>query len=349
MTPRESSEAYVSLGVADRRKIEQRALGLQLILAFGFGIAGFTGLVRLDGTYGHVAAGIVVVSQVPVSWYVLTYRLRGRRLPIPDLSVPFIGVATITLAWTATADSFAPTWACYLLALTAFSRRVFGRSWAVLVGWTLANAAAGVAYFAVRDDGGPTAGHGVEVVIYVLAMGALANMLSSAWRRAEQIARDQAARDALTGLPNRRATLARLEALCERPRMELAVIMVDLDDFKRVNDLRGHGAGDEALVLVGQLLQGAVRSEDLVGRYGGEEFLIVLPRADLHASLAVAERLRSAVEAAGLVTVSVGVALREFMEPPEALIERADKQLLRAKREGKNRVCVAPLHRREAA
>jgi diguanylate cyclase (GGDEF)-like protein len=124
-------------------------------------------------------------------------------------------------------------------------------------------------------------------------------------------------------------------------------VLADIDYFKRINDTCGHHAGDVVLRDVGQRMQGALRVTDAIGRYGGEEFLLVLPRADVSGGREVAERVRAAVAAAPVedgpathpVTVSLGVAsTAECGFQPEALLGAADLALYRAKASGRNRV-----------
>jgi diguanylate cyclase (GGDEF)-like protein len=126
--------------------------------------------------------------------------------------------------------------------------------------------------------------------------------------------------------------------------------MLDIDNFKAVNDRYGHTVGDEVLVAVAQLLRDATREGDVLCRYGGEEFALLLRNMDLAQAAAFGERLRFAVErlpaeAAGLriaLTISIGVAAAASAEPDsvEAVVKRADQALYRAKYAGKNRVEV---------
>ena len=158
-----------------------------------------------------------------------------------------------------------------------------------------------------------------------------------------------ASHDALTGCANRRALLEVLEREWDRAvryNLVLTVLMVDLDHFKRVNDSHGHLAGDGVLRLVGDLLRREVRSADAVGRYGGEEFVVVLPETALHGATIFAERLRQRVAALNFgspavpvtVTVSIGVASvpDERVTSFESLLALADAALYRAKADGRN-------------
>ena len=152
--------------------------------------------------------------------------------------------------------------------------------------------------------------------------------------------------DGLTGLHNHRAFQDYLEEQFQtamRNKQPLALILMDVDHFKQYNDTYGHQAGDEVLRQVAQILQANVREGDFVARYGGEEFVIVLPRTDLESAVAVAERLREAVQSAEWrlrpVTGSFGVAcIRPDMETRQELIEAADQALYQAKKNGRNRV-----------
>lgn len=157
--------------------------------------------------------------------------------------------------------------------------------------------------------------------------------------------------DGLTGLWNRTYFETRLGAelsLARRSRQPLACIMLDLDHFKQVNDRHGHPFGDEVLRMVGQLLGENCRGEDVICRYGGEEFVVLAPNTIAPDATELAERIRSAIEsfawtcngAAVKVTCSLGVAdLRHA--PPPSLVELADAALYKAKHSGRNRVVVA--------
>lgn len=172
-----------------------------------------------------------------------------------------------------------------------------------------------------------------------------------------------ARRDALTGVGNRLALdegLARLLDQGARVRpIPFALVLFDLDHFKAYNDEHGHLAGDAALVRLGEILRRATRDDDLAFRYGGEEFLILLPKVDLNGAIAMAERIRTTVEedSTGLppFTVSGGVALCDPADGrnPEAVLRRADAALYLAKRAGRNRIAADELsiamQRREIA
>ena len=165
---------------------------------------------------------------------------------------------------------------------------------------------------------------------------------------------DQSTRDPLTGLNNRRSTLEELQNrfdLSQRHNRPLAVIMCDLDHFKRINDTLGHGAGDLVLQEFGQRVKATLRATDLAGRIGGEEFLLILPETDIEGAYLLAERLRVAtgdvpfeLPAENIqVTCSLGLAPRSLEDRDGgALLARADGALYVAKRGGRNRVVSDP-------
>jgi diguanylate cyclase len=166
----------------------------------------------------------------------------------------------------------------------------------------------------------------------------------------------RATTDALTGLANRRQLDTDLEVL-STSRLggagSCAFIMLDLDRFKRLNDELGHAAGDEALRRVSAELSAAIRQRDRSYRYGGEEFLVIMPDASLEAAAVAAERIRSAIlkleiragarPDAGHLTISAGVAFSlNAREHWEEVLAAADSALYRAKAAGRDQVCVAP-------
>jgi len=176
------------------------------------------------------------------------------------------------------------------------------------------------------------------------------------WRQIQQAKADQeklerlANLDSLTGLYNRRVILHRLNERIKYVRRygeELSLIMLDIDHFKKVNDQYGHLIGDGVLEEIAVLVQRNIRGTDDVGRYGGEEFIIILLKTGLSSAVDVAERVRKTIEAVEMkdsegnvfsVTVSEGVSSYKRAEDERSLISRADDALYRAKENGRNRV-----------
>ncbi len=160
-----------------------------------------------------------------------------------------------------------------------------------------------------------------------------------------------ASTDALTGLYNRRWLDSALEHLLMeaietgRP---LCLLLIDVDKFKHYNDTFGHLAGDQALTALGHTLKNVVRPQDFAARFGGEEFLILLPNTNIAESTLVAERIRHIIESKAIttaegsalpgVTVSIGLAVNNDISTPKSLIDLADAKLYEAKQQGRN--CV---------
>ena len=178
--------------------------------------------------------------------------------------------------------------------------------------------------------------------------------LSVANIRLREALRSQSIKDPLTGLYNRRyltETLDREIRRAVRAEQSVGILMLDLDHFKKFNDTYGHDAGDTVLRETASFLSKSIRIEDVVCRFGGEEFVVILPTADLNSAHARAERIRSKIrelavlhqgQSLGMITVSIGVsALPEHGTSPKELLEAADAALYRAKREGRDRVVDA--------
>lgn len=165
-----------------------------------------------------------------------------------------------------------------------------------------------------------------------------------------EAAKAKAATDALTGLCNRGAIMERLEQELARTRRNgspTAVLMFDLDHFKLINDTHGHQAGDAVLRVVGELIRDTLRATDSAGRYGGEEFLVVMSQTTVQQAAVLAEKLRGRIGElhhpdVGSISVSVGVAgtthskLSTFS--PTSVVGWADEKLYQAKHNGRNRV-----------
>lgn len=159
--------------------------------------------------------------------------------------------------------------------------------------------------------------------------------------------------DSLTGIYNRRYLDSRLAEEIERSRRHgnpLSILLLDIDHFKMINDTHGHLCGDYALRKISELLQELVRTSDILGRYGGEEFCCILPETSFEQAIVLAERCREQVAASPLsctdqqtsVTISIGVTAMHRNDTLDSIIKRADDALYQAKREGRNRVCSCP-------
>jgi diguanylate cyclase len=160
--------------------------------------------------------------------------------------------------------------------------------------------------------------------------------------------RREALTDPLTGLFNRRAMDQRLDEIWAKPEAEgLAIVVMDIDFFKRINDTYGHADGDCVIRWVAATLCRCIRAGDSAFRYGGEEFMVLLPNTSLEGAVSLAESIRGRIEACHQafsshwqvpLTVSLGVASRKQQDDPTSMFKRADRALYQAKHEGRNRV-----------
>jgi diguanylate cyclase (GGDEF)-like protein len=179
----------------------------------------------------------------------------------------------------------------------------------------------------------------------------------NALRESEERYRILATTDGLTGLCNRRQFFAlACDEICRAQRYcrPLSILMIDMDDFKRINDAYGHAVGDSVLREAAEAAKNALRGGDLLGRYGGEEFVALLPETALEAALVAAERIRRAIEElrveadGAVITASASIGVSAMEAPPdqdpgadallETLLHHADQALYRAKGKGRNRV-----------
>jgi diguanylate cyclase (GGDEF)-like protein len=157
---------------------------------------------------------------------------------------------------------------------------------------------------------------------------------------------NMAMRDQLTQSYNRHSFfefVAKELSRSSRTGMKMSLALIDVDHFKKVNDLHGHGVGDLVLKQIPIIVKSATRGEDVLARYGGEEFIIMMPNTDLEGAKVVAERIRQNMESYEFeyvhqVTISIGLAEKQPEESMDQCIERADKALYRAKENGRNRV-----------
>lgn len=164
---------------------------------------------------------------------------------------------------------------------------------------------------------------------------------------------EEASRDPLTGLANRKTFDTKIKELitaANKGEIDFSLLMLDIDHFKSFNDKYGHLVGDEVLKIVARELMGAVKGRDVVARFGGEEFAVLLPNTNLNGALIVAENLRHSIssrelthrdtkEQYGLITISIGAAqFHKGKDTATSLIKRADEALYRSKKGGRNRV-----------
>lgn len=338
MTPR---RAAVLSAVPDRdqRKLEREVLVLQSGIAAFFVTGTLLGWFGTHSAASQAGACWIAVHHFVHAWYILTRRIPGRPIPLVEVATPLLDISCITTAWVVLGQAQSPFWAVYLFALVAYGRRYHGMPYLALAGFILVNVLFGRFFILWSNgDSAPINADLLTMIVLTVAMASLSHAIGSAWRQAERRARILAETDPLTAIANRRVFMDRLTSLAEDPGQSFALLMLDLDDFKRLNDEFGHLHGDEVLARVAGVLIENVRDGDEVARYGGEEFVVAMPNTTLSAATQVAERLREAVLDATATSVSIGCAAREPGEQAAAVLRRADDLLLTAKRTGKNAV-----------
>lgn len=264
-----------------------------------------------------------------------------------------------------------------LQALLADAESRTGRAWWLLFGATAAIVPmfalrAIVAFFGTFEFAtvqSSVAPNPVQLAIFVglIALSMLGSMgfILMVKERADRAIRSLAMIDSLTGIFNRRAFMGRAEkeyAFAQRNKTPLALLMIDVDFFKRINDEFGHPTGDDVLADVAHLLDLRLRKQDTLGRYGGEEFSVLLPSTDEAGAMAVAEILRKTVEntplATGRKSISATISIGVTVCPAscsncnlgfDKLLEVADAALYQAKRDGRNRIVMLPIGCRNTA
>ena len=329
------------------------------------------------GLWLYLLAQLLVYPQVLLAWVRRAPDPIARELHHLVMDAYSLGLCAAVLGL--------PTWITFSMAMASLFNSAFNKGWrgtlsaagafalGMLTWW-----ATGQLQWQPHTDWPATLFCMLGLMVYVLSIGDVAHIRIGQLRRARQAReagaraleqandvlrqqldeinrlqeqlREQAHRDPLTGQYNRRyldATLQRELLRCAREGHPLSLLMVDIDHFKAINDTHGHPVGDEVLRQMGLILATHARSHDVVCRYGGEEFLLMLPQLPLTQALLRAEQLRRAVSGhtfltdAGevAVTLSVGVACYpDHGHTVDELLRNTDHALYQAKREGRNRV-----------
>lgn len=356
------SEAAVGLPARDERPSLRvarflMAAGTSLLVCLALAICAFLGLLpwraAIDGSIG--------VAALVVLFYALFRTGLNLRFGDPSLTTEQVGAAILLLAYIMyhAGQARAVLTPFYLVAmlfgvLRLNAVRMMGLAFVAL----LAHATM-LHFLYLRGPGvNPSAALAEFLVLAVVlpwfaVMGGYVNRLRmrlSDSHQELQLAVERigelAIRDELTGLYNRRylmEALAREQSRAERLGTPFAVCLIDIDHFKSINDGFGHASGDGVLKEFARLIPPELRGVDVHGRFGGEEFLIILPGTGREGAQVCAERVRAKTEAAAFpgvprVTVTIGVAIYAGKEPVSALLARADKALYEGKSAGRNRV-----------
>jgi diguanylate cyclase (GGDEF)-like protein len=318
------------------------------------GIVAHAGFVPMFALLGHPRLAAFNVGSVAIWIAAAIVNRRGRStLAMWLLTFEVLAhalLAVLTLGW---ASGF-QYYLVPLIPFVMFNDRLGSATVAAVAAGVFAVLVAlrAVAPEGVTSGGAPVLSYGLRYGNLAVPVLALA-LVSFYFRRASTIAErrmeSMALTDPLTGLLNRRSMEQRLREAAhgfQRTGRPFSLVMADVDHFKRINDVHGHAAGDRVLRAVGTLLGERLRGHDAVARWGGEEFLLLLPETDLATARDVADRLRAAAEArlpdgtgvAQAVTLTFGVAVFDRPMRVDACIKKADEALYAGKAGGRNRV-----------
>jgi len=302
----------------------------------------FVGLdvIAVDMVWFAASEGFLVAFHLYYTWHV--WRALGPR-PLraeTAYATPFLDVVAVSLALIAVGDAFHPIWAVYFFIMVgvAFLYYAVARPFTL---WLLLNYAVVGIGLQSRGLDVPAPQMGIGAI---MLLAGLFNLISyTGGERRLRGAISQVARtDPLTGLLNRRGLEEALGRELEAEEASLGVFMIDVDRFKRYNDQFGHLSADGVLEQLAVVLTEATRDIDLVARYGGDEFVVMIRQVSAHEAVRLAERLCGQVARLGLCTVSIGVSVSDRSDQSAAeLLALADASLLAAKQAGRN--CVRAL------
>jgi diguanylate cyclase (GGDEF)-like protein len=344
---------------------------LMLIVAFSFAVLdGWPFLLERPDDEAALRTTTILAVAALLFWlgfYVWTRRFyvrrgtKGSRLLFATIAAHIVtGTAVCYALGPYTAVSGLITVAALLLGMVLLERRWL---WMAVGGWLLSMSAVHIASkagllpffslfevsFAQSDIATVAAERAVAAALIYIPLALVMDHLIIVWRQDEQSLSEAAQIDSLTGVYTRGFAMGVMERALRkavRDGAPLAVLMLDLDHFKRINDAHGHARGDLVLQQTTRAMRSALRAGDIVGRFGGEEFVVLLPGADLEQAMGAAERCRAAVQKMKIpsarylsVTASVGVAaFPEHGDSIDALLRASDTAMYSAKANGRNRI-----------
>jgi diguanylate cyclase (GGDEF)-like protein len=323
-------------------------------------IAVFAGCIDLVYLVVFFVLGMPVIAMlniVSASAYAVAYFLLGRRKNLPAVLLMWTevlvhaGTCTILLGWETGIHYFLLVFLPAVAVSRSLRHAVLAMGFVLLsyIGLDVATQLIPVSY--PLPDGMATVFRWLNLGLVFVMFGYTGRYYVERVEEAERRLHDLATTDTLSGLWNRRHFLDRARAEVRRAQrhgQSLVVVLTDIDHFKRVNDGHGHAAGDAVIRHVSDTLRAHMRAPDIVGRWGGEEFIMLLPQTDLNGAAMLCERLRRAIETTPCdgpqgaipVTMSFGVAGVELESALEESVKHADTALYEAKHAGRNRVVL---------
>jgi diguanylate cyclase (GGDEF)-like protein len=329
-------------------RFQLQLLGLRWALIALYALFTYLGYIAVQRPWFIASEGYLVGFHIYYAWYVVRDLGSHPLPPRASYATPFFDTIAVSLALVAIGDPLHPIWAVYFFIVVGVAFFYYSVARHYLV-WLMLN-------YAMVGVGLQLRGaefHASQMVVAgTILLAGMLNLIAytESERRLRGRISNVARRDPLTNLLNRRGLEETLQAQIDSPAREAqpaAVFMADIDRFKRYNDQFGHLAADGILEQLGQVLLAAVREPELVARYGGDEFVVVVPGVTPEEALSLAERLRAQMARLGLCTLSIGVAVARPGESATVLLTRADAALLEAKQSGRN--CVRSNGIRSAA
>ncbi len=332
-------ETIYDPSVADGR-FQLETLAVRWALIGFYALFTLVGVISVDLAWFAASEGFLVVYHVYFTWYTWHELTRDPLPPATAYATPFLDTVAVSLGLIALGDPLHPIWAVYffIIVSVAFFYYPISRYYVV---WLLASYTVVGLGLHLRGIDVPVPHMVVAAVVLLMGMANLTSYTGAGRRLRGRI--DEVARtDPLTNLRNRRGLEEALAQRLERAgdgKKSLAVFMLDVDRFKRYNDEFGHLAADGVLEHLAEVLSAAVREPDLVARYGGDEFVVIVPDVTPEEAVRLAERLRQQMARLGLCTVSIGVSVSQGRNlSAQDLLDLADTALLAAKKAGRN--CV---------
>ena len=336
---------------ADAR-FQVEILSIRWALVALYALLTAAGVVDADPRWFAISEGFLVAYHVYYTWYVWHELNRDPLPPATAYATPFMDTVAVSLGLIAVGDPLHPIWGVYFFILVGVTFFYYPIARAYVF-WLLANYAFVGWGLQLRGLYVPVPQMGVGAIILLMALYNLVAYTGGERRLRRHIAK-AARTDPLTNLLNRRGleeALSERLAVADQENGAVAVFMVDVDRFKRYNDQFGHLAADGVLEALADQLAAAAHDRELVARYGGDEFVMIVPDVTAEDALLLAERLRQQVARVGLCTVSIGVSMANGGHGGGAkeLLDLADAALLVAKQSGRNCVRAATLEPARAA
>jgi diguanylate cyclase (GGDEF)-like protein len=325
----------------DDRSFRRGMIAMRWILLIAYASLTQTHVLDVSTTAFLLSGGMLLASTILFTWL----RSGDSASAGPIIAgIRYLDVALVSAVLVALHDVRSPVWSVYLISIVAIAHLASTKGMVAFASWVGFNYVA--AAFVVKLYGYDVPWSYVIVVsICIQVMAINASVVAGSEQRLRGIISDLAVTDSLTGLPNRRQFHQMYASTLDdavEARTPLALMLIDVDHFKQINDEHGHPVGDDRLRDIAERMRTVVRRDDLVARFGGDEFIVVAPRSTRDEARNLAERLRTTVMSSG-TSVSIGIAIfPDDAQREDTLIAAADGALYAAKQAGRN--CV-----REAA